>query len=404
LDAKVTETPQGFLRVAGNLTRIGVLDYTRADGSTFRELRHPDEVFREDSLATLRHAPVTDLHGGMVTPENVQSLQVGLVTEAGHGDKFVTGQVLIQRKDAIDAVRSKRRCELSPGYRCWVDETPGEWGGQRYDGVQRNITYNHLAIGPRGWGRSGSEVALRMDGMGEHAAVERVDLDAAIASLVEQHPDALITVGGEPATEKGSIMKKLTLVLDGVAYEIEVAEPLAGNLESSVTKLKEKADSADAFEGKLDAADKTAKDLQAKLDDATSPAAIKAAVEARTALLAEVAKVAPELEVDEKLDAKGLKLAALVAAGHEIKADASDGYVDGRFAGAVAAAPKVEEKADEDDKADEGTRSAGPTPPEVKTDSDDDDKLDAGAARRRMIERNRNAFESKLDSHKEMSA
>ena len=77
--ARVTETPQGFLRVSGNLTRVGVLDYHRADGTVFRELREPAEVFRADSLATMRMVPVTDLHGGMVGPGNVQALQVGMI-------------------------------------------------------------------------------------------------------------------------------------------------------------------------------------------------------------------------------------------------------------------------------------------------------------------------------------
>ena len=41
-----------------------------------------------------------------------------------------------------------------------------EWlpDGTPYDRVQRNIRYNHVALGPRGWGRMGPRVRLRVDG------------------------------------------------------------------------------------------------------------------------------------------------------------------------------------------------------------------------------------------------
>lgn len=151
-----------------NLTRIGVLLYRRADGTTVRELRHPDEVFNADSLASLGGAPVTDLHpiaeGGLVTPSNVKALQCGHVGESVKADgKFVSATVIVQDAALIAAVESGERRELSPGYTCRVDATPGTWKGEAYDAIQRDIVYNHLAVGPRGWGRSGSEVALKMD-------------------------------------------------------------------------------------------------------------------------------------------------------------------------------------------------------------------------------------------------
>jgi hypothetical protein len=51
--------------------------------------------------------------------------------------------------------------ELSAGYFHDVEWMPGEWNGQRYDAVQRNIRANHLALVPVG--RMGPEVAV-MDG------------------------------------------------------------------------------------------------------------------------------------------------------------------------------------------------------------------------------------------------
>lgn len=51
--------------------------------------------------------------------------------------------------------------ELSCGYTVTLDETPGEWQGQKYDAVQRQIKYNHIAIVKAG--RAGPHARLNMD-------------------------------------------------------------------------------------------------------------------------------------------------------------------------------------------------------------------------------------------------
>src|SRR5262252_7976168 len=77
---KPERTSQGFLRVPAYVTRCGVLEYKRPDGTVVRELRPRDEVFKADSLATLSAAPVTDLHPTvMISPANVRELSVGHV-------------------------------------------------------------------------------------------------------------------------------------------------------------------------------------------------------------------------------------------------------------------------------------------------------------------------------------
>lgn len=166
IGAKPTRTPQGFLRIDANLTRVGVLLYRNDDGSVRRELRHPDEVFKAVSLGSLEDAPVTDLHPseGLVNLDNRGTLEKGHVRSAvAHDDRFVTGSIIVKDKGLIEAIERGDRRELSPGYSTRLDETPGEWNGEPYDAIQRDIVYNHLGIGPKGWGRSGSEVSLKMD-------------------------------------------------------------------------------------------------------------------------------------------------------------------------------------------------------------------------------------------------
>lgn len=171
-------TPQGGLRVPANLTRTGVLSYRNADGSVRRELRPPEEVFKADSLESLKLAPVTIGHPGVVSPANYKSLAVGVVGEnVVPSGIFVKSDVLVQDGDAVGRIDRRELEELSCGYEVRLDMTPGTYQGQPYDCVQRDIRYNHVGLGPKNWGRAGNEVRLHLDGgePGEGVAVTHYD-------------------------------------------------------------------------------------------------------------------------------------------------------------------------------------------------------------------------------------
>jgi len=180
----IETTPQGFIRAPAYLTRSGVLDYRRADGTVVRELRPPSEVFAPASLATLAAAPLTDLHPAeMVSPKNFRKLAIGHVSDDVRQDgQHVAANVTVQDADAIAAVEAGQRRELSCGYTCDLDETPGVHNGQHYDAVQRRIRYNHVGIGPKNWGRAGSSVALRIDAADSSDEVMRLDASDAVAA------------------------------------------------------------------------------------------------------------------------------------------------------------------------------------------------------------------------------
>jgi hypothetical protein len=54
--------------------------YRNPDGSDRRELRLPEEVFKADSLETLRDATVIEGHPDMVNPSNWKELSRGHVS------------------------------------------------------------------------------------------------------------------------------------------------------------------------------------------------------------------------------------------------------------------------------------------------------------------------------------
>ena|SRR3989338_3008719 len=170
-------TPQGFVRVDARLTRTGIFTYHN-DGKVTRELRLPEEVFRCDSLKSIAGAPVTDLHpDSFVNPENAKELAVGFAGEEIKADgDFVTAKLTITDAAAIEGLKEGSRKEISLGYTCEVEDSPGVHNGEPYDAIQRNIVVNHIALGPKGWGRAGPEVSVKTDSDFQKRVTERVKL------------------------------------------------------------------------------------------------------------------------------------------------------------------------------------------------------------------------------------
>lgn len=155
--------PQGFLRIPAVATRTGVFSYINADGSVWRELRKPDDVFEAASMRTLANIPVTNDHPKeMVDPKNIFGLMVGYTSDAVEivEKSYLQTYAIVTADEAIQAINKGKR-ELSCGYTCDIIAEKGEYNGEAYDCIQTNIVYNHLAIVDEG--RAGPKARLRLD-------------------------------------------------------------------------------------------------------------------------------------------------------------------------------------------------------------------------------------------------
>ena len=161
------KTAEGFLIARAPVTSVGVFTYRNADGTPRYELRLPEEVFAEESLASLKMKPLTLLHPDQaVTPQNYDELAVGSVGSEVDTDSYrVYMSLAVTKADAIAAVDNGSARNLSCGYTCDIEWTSGTWMGVHYDCIQRNIRYNHVALVPVA--RAGDGNGIRMDGFGE---------------------------------------------------------------------------------------------------------------------------------------------------------------------------------------------------------------------------------------------
>ena len=154
-------TPEGYLRDRPILTRTGIFEYNNPDGTIRRELRLPEEVFAPDSLASYKGKPVIISHdAGLIDKANVHENSIGTILSEGYrSEDSVRAEIVIHDTDAM---RESNFKELSLGYNLDLDETPGEWNGQHYDAIQRNIRINHLALVMEA--RAGDKARLNIDG------------------------------------------------------------------------------------------------------------------------------------------------------------------------------------------------------------------------------------------------
>lgn len=162
---KFTRTQVGGIRVPARLTRTGVLEYRKPDGTIRRELRLPEEVFNADSLATLQDATVVNIdnHRTLLSAENWRDATLGHTVNVRQDGKFVGADLLINDAGTVRAIETGELHDISCGYSCKLDMTSGVFEGQPYDAIQRHIRYNHVAVLPKGRGRAGTDVALRLD-------------------------------------------------------------------------------------------------------------------------------------------------------------------------------------------------------------------------------------------------
>jgi hypothetical protein len=154
-------TDEGYLIDHPVVTTCGIFEYRNEDGSTRRELRLPEYVFDEKSLASYKGKPIIITHdAGEVDKENVRREQIGTIMSEGYRDgENVRCEIIIHDTNALKKCGLK---ELSLGYSLDTDDTPGVYKGEKYDCIQKNIEINHLALVAEA--RAGETARLNIDG------------------------------------------------------------------------------------------------------------------------------------------------------------------------------------------------------------------------------------------------
>lgn len=299
--------PSGFLRADGTLTRPGIFSYRNRDGSERLELRPDEEVFHADSLASFRQMPLTNDHPpGLLTSANAREYTVGNVGENVRRDgSHVAASMMITDAGAVQAVLDGKG-QLSCGYSCDYEAKAGvhpTYG--RYDGTQRKIRGNHVAIVDQG--RAG-DARLRLDAADDAAMVSPVHTDT-----------------GE---------KRMKITIKGVETEVpDVAGQLyLAERKDSETALAAASKKADQESARADAAVE-AKTLADKArNDAVDPVKLGVRVNERVALVLGARQALGTNIVLDALSDHDLRVKVLGKLAPTVKLDGkSPDYVQARY-------------------------------------------------------------------------
>lgn len=325
---KASRTAQGFLKAPVRATRTGIFIYKDAKGQEVRELRLPEEVFTKPSMESLVMIPITNNHPyEFVDSFNAKTHMVGYTGENVYKDEdtFLSTTAIITDERTIKEVESKEKEQVSLGYKAALEMKNGFWNGkaiaesgtddEKFDAIQRDIRYNHLAVVPAG--RAGADVKLRLDS--ENNLTLQID---------EEEKKMKLKIGDK----EFEVEQDLGDAIKSVMKSKDAAE---GKLEK-LKKNDEEADAAriDELTKELETAKGTNDALEAGLKKANDPKEFSAKVQARAKLM-DTAKAILDEKEHAKLDGMAdleLKKAVILADDSEVKLDEkSEDYVNGRF-------------------------------------------------------------------------
>lgn len=264
------------------------------------EFRPVEEALSDATLASAVGVPVTADHpsptrtpAGLLMPETAKDHTEGAVLKAWRdGDRFRVLLIIytsdLQRQIEDGAV------DLSLGYTQDLDPSPGEFEGRRYDGTQRNIRINHLALVPK-------DKSARAVKDGIHARLDRAaekpsePLQAAYSHLAGPGPmkirtDAALSPEALAAiAAMGDADKKILNDLMAASDK----DPEEKDAEETAEKEEDEVQDAEAIAAKVDPLEARLAKIEALL---SKDPAMKPAPRTDAAPLIDIEKVLKDVE------------------------------------------------------------------------------------------------------------
>ena len=343
-------TPEGYLRAWATIARTGVQQYTDADGSIRREYRPEAEVASPISLASFAGKAITLEHPSvLLDSSNTKDYQIGFTsTEVVYDNGFVRAVMTITDKDAIERIMRGDAKEVSAGYRVNYEAIPGVTdSGENYDGIQKDINGNHIAVVRRG--RAGPQVKLHLD-----------RLDAADPSLFtpieEPSMTAKVNFDGAEFEVTESVALAITKERDDAKMSYEDMKKKYDGMMAEASKMKEEMDAmrkemkgkVDAAEGRADALTEEVDSLKGELSEAQKTN-VDSLVEERIAL---IDKARPSLDAAFDFTGKTareiMETSIKAVRGDADLSDRSDDYVTAMFDTLAESTPRGDSAATEE--------------------------------------------------------
>ncbi len=151
------------------LTKVGVFPYLGSQISDklepdkiYQVLRPAEEIQSQETINSFKLLPIVDDHtmlgtGDGMMPAEEKGIHGVIGENVKAKEDMVVGDLKIYSETLKDLIENGKK-DLSMGYFCDYDLTPGTYKGQHYDAIQRNIRGNHVALVDEG--RMGKDVCV----------------------------------------------------------------------------------------------------------------------------------------------------------------------------------------------------------------------------------------------------
>lgn len=157
----------GFLHVKNcHCTKVQIAQYLGSEISNdlipdkiYNVFRPEEELKKAETIQSLNGVPLQLEHHDDTAEKPAQYTRIGATgTDACFEFPYLSNSLHFFNQKAIDLIESGEKCELSIGYDCEIHKENGEYMGQPYDFVQRNIKIQHVALVE--CGRAGADVKV----------------------------------------------------------------------------------------------------------------------------------------------------------------------------------------------------------------------------------------------------
>jgi len=228
------------------MTKVGVFPYLGRTISpelepkkVYNVLRPEEELTDPETLKSLEKIPFVNDHtmlGEGFTPAEDKGIEGTTLTNVKVKLPLITNDLVAYTERVKREIENDKR-DLSLGYRCRYELTPGIYNGQPYDAIQRDIRFNHIALVEEG--RMGSECRVTDNNITYDALdiKETNSMEDLKEEIKEEIKDELLGGGEEEITEKKEeevIDKEEAPTVDGDEDKRKLIDEIGGILKDKV--------------------------------------------------------------------------------------------------------------------------------------------------------------------------